>query len=706
MFPSLVKDDSFIQKSALFHDSSPRRQRRGSLACKAANTFIIDVQRTLKELLHSEDTNGDQQITIEDKGPKAISLRTGQSGGFRRSEIRGTYMLSNLLQELTLANLEAKGDFSIGRGQKRLGHGEKTILLNEAQLTENPVDRLSRCIKEIFWKGLTRQIDECSIHLAGRDPKDWTVDPVPRIYVPHGAPEQHLYWQKLGAERPELCLDVQLLPRKITPGYVQQLNEKPGLLALAMEKKRDPATGEERLMGLPFVVPGGRFNELYGWDSYMVSLGLLEDGRVDLAKSMVKHFCFCIEHYGMILNANRSYYLGRSQPPFLTDMALRVFEKIKHEPGALAFLHMAMSAAVKEYNTVWMSCSRLDPTTGLSRYRPDGIGVPPEVEAGHFDHVVEPLAEQHGMDVATFTSSYNAGTLSCPELDTFLLHDRASRESGHDTSYRFVDVCADLATVDLNSLLYKYESDIADTIDKHFDGHLTVLPQFAVDSPNTTDEQGSRIWRARARSRRAAVDKYLWDDEAGFYFDYNTLTHTRTTHESATTFFPLYAGLCSTHQARRLVSHALPALSMPGGIVSTSERSRGLLDGRPQRQWDYPYAWAPHQMLAWIGLRRYGYKHEAARVAYRWLRTMMMPFIHYGGVVVEKYDVCGREDSHRVDAEYGNQGADFKGVAQEGFGWVNASFVVGLTLIDERMKKALALCATWEALEPGYGKRS
>lgn len=115
----------------------------------------------------------------------------------------------------------------------------------------------------------------------------------------------------------------------ITPEGVRDLNDKPGLLALAMESYTNKRTGATEFRGLPFVVPGGRFNEMYGWDSYMESIGLIANQRGDLAKSMVQNFSFCIKHYGKIFNANRTYYLGRTQPPFLTDMALRVYETIR-----------------------------------------------------------------------------------------------------------------------------------------------------------------------------------------------------------------------------------------------------------------------------------------------------------------------------------------------------------------------------------------
>ncbi len=432
-----------------------------------------------------------------------------------------------------------------------------------------------------------------------------------------------------------------------------------------MEESVDPKTGATEMRGLPFVVPGGRFNELYGWDSYMESLGLIVSDRVDLAKSMVQNFCFCIQHYGKILNANRSYYLVRSQPPFLTDMALRVYEKIKTEPGALDFLRTAILAAIKEYYSVWMSEPRFDPITRLSRYRPEGVGVPPETEASHFTHLLEPYARKHQMAFADFVQAYNSGAVKEPELDEYFLHDRAVRESGHDTSYRLERVCANLATIDLNSLLYKYEADIARTIHNFFGDKLAIPSDFRMaDMP---EMEMSAVWDRRAKRRKAAIDKYLWNEEKGMYFDYDTVKGHQISYESATTFWAMWAGVSTPRQATAMVSRALPLFEALGGLASGSEISRGVtgLD-RPNRQWDYPFGWAPQQMLAWTGLIRYGYQEEAERLAYKWLYMVTKAFVEFNGVVVEKYDVTVDIAPHKVNVEYGNQGIDFKGVAREG----------------------------------------
>lgn len=670
---------------------------------------LVDVDQTLENLARQEDTDGNMQITIEDKGPKVMALRTAASAGHNRIEVRGTYMLSNLLQELSLAKK----------------HGRHRALIDVARLAENPVMRLRRLIRDHFWEGLTRRIDASSIEIAARDPKDWTNDPRPRIYVPSGCPEQLTYYNKIAEDRPELRLDVIELPKLITPELVRDMNAKPGLLTVEMDEVTVPDTGAKTLQGVPFVVPGGRFNEFYGWDSYMESLGLLLDGKTELAKGMVRNFCFCIKHYGKILNATRSYYLCRSQPPFLTDMAMQTYHAIKHEEDAKDFLKTACLAAMKEYFSVWLAEPRLDKATGLSRYRPEGLGVPPETEEDHFVHILTPYAEKHSMSIHEFIEAYNHQRVKEPELDEYFLHDRAVRESGHDTTYRFERCCANLATVDLNSLLYRYEMDISEMIRVHFHDKLVVPEEWCAGPLTTGQIVTSLEWDRRVRRRRIAMMKYLWNEKEGMFFDYDTVKKEQCTYESCTTLWPLWAGVLNTTQAAILVRSALPRFEAFGGLLAGTEKSRGEVGlDRPNRQWDYPYGWAPQQILAWNGLKRYGFQEEAQRLAYKWLFMITKAFVDFNGVVVEKYDVTRPIDPHRVDAEYGNQGLDFKGVATEGyvidfcthissllfsllkiqfhanakfrFGWVNASYICGLSLLSSGHKRALGTLTPYD----------
>jgi alpha,alpha-trehalase len=224
-----------------------------------------------------------------------------------------------------------------------------------------------------------------------------------------------------------------------------------------------------------------------------------------------------------------------------------------------------------------------------------------------------------------------------------------------------------MATIDLNCLLYKYETDIANAIRTYFDDKFVIPEEFCAGYLSPNEEQTSALWDSRAEKRKAAIHKYCWNAGRGMFFDYDTEKKQISDHESATAFWALWSGVATPEQASELVAKGLPKFEAFGGLVSTTLESRGELGpGRPQRQWDYPYGWAPQQILAWAGLERYGFGEDAARLAYKWLYMMTRAFVDFNGVVVEKYDVTKETGAHRVDAEYGNQGLDFKGVAKEG----------------------------------------
>ncbi|KAF9514597.1 glycoside hydrolase family 37 protein [Hydnum rufescens UP504] len=651
-----------------------RTSQSGTIA--GPRRFLVDVEETIRIVLEQEDTDGDFQISITDSGPKIMSLGTATSNGFKSFDIRGTYMLSNLLQELALAK----------------DHGRKRIVLDESRLTENPVDRLSRMIKTSFWNALTRRIDGDGLEIICADPKNRTANIRPLIYVPHGEPRMAEYYRQVAREKPHLGLQVSVLPEKCdNPYFVQSLNDKPGILALAM-REIDDGHGGTSLKGIPFV--------LYNWDSYFISLGLLVDGQVDMAQGMVDHFVFEIKHYGKILNGSRSYYLCRAQPPFLTDMALQIFNQLDRSKAKenKEWLRRAIQAAIKEYHTVWMALPRLDPVTGLSRYRPDGVGIPPETEASHFTHILEPYAHKHGLSVLDFSEKYNDGTIKEPQLDEYFLHDRA--------------ICANLATIDLNSLLYKYEVDIATAIRDVFEDSFEIEDEFflspfppspeafeaekkrpSLRASSTAAPQTSEIWFHRAALRKELIDQYLWNDSRKLYFDYDTVKQKQIKYESVTAFWALWAGCASEEQAWKLVAHSMAKFEVIGGLVSGTEESRGKISlDRPNRQWDFPYAWPPHQIMTWVGLERYGYLEEAQRLAYRFLYMMTVAFVDFNGVVPEKFDAV--KLSHMVDAEYGNQGLDFKMVPREGFGWMNSAYQVGLSFLTTHMRRAVATCTS------------
>lgn len=616
----------------------------------------ISVEETFRRLLEQEDTDGDNQITVKDDGPKRFAV-TGEDGA--TYVVEGNYPLSNLLQELALARED----------------GVATLDLDPGRIHENPVSRISRTIREVFWDGLTRTLDAEGLIRVAVDAKGegTDLDRRPRVYVPHGDAKALAYYERLADERPELGFEVGRLPEAVTPEYALGLNERPGILSLVLVEDDDGTT-----RGLPFVVPGGRFNELFGWDSYFIALGLLHDDLTELAKGMVDHFLYEIEHYGQILNANRSYFLTRSQPPFLTAMGWAVYRRLPEGEERDAWFAGVIRAAIREYESVWMSPPKLT-DTGLSRYYARGIGMPPETEAGHYDGHFKPYAEAAGMDVASYAQAVRKRDIVDAELDRYFVHDRTLRESGHDNSYRLEGRAADLCTVDLNSLLYRYEIDIARALEEVFGGML--------ETPDGSLHT-SVAWEERAERRRELMTRLCWSENQGLFSDYDFALGEQTGFESVTSLYPLWAGLASEEQAASLVERAVPLFEEPGGLASTTEASRGpVSEDRPQRQWDYPFGWPPHQILAWQGLIDYGYESVARRLAYRWLHMITRNAADYNGTIPEKYDVVSQ--THDVFVEYGNVGTEFDYITREGFGWMNASYQVGLSLLGDDLRAAL-----------------
>ena len=397
----------------------------------------------------------------------------------------------------------------------------------------------------------------------------------------------------------------------------------------------------------PYVVPGGRFNEMYGWDSYFIVVGLLADGEIALAKDMVDNFIYEIEHYGTILNANRSYYLTRSQPPFLTRMVLDVYNRTRDR----AWLEKSIPA-IEKYYAYWTSPPHHVPETGLARYFDLGKGPAPEVLASerdrsgktHYDRVrgfykAQPTLAD-GYDVKLF---YDRARDRLTDL--FYVADRSMRESGFDPSNRFGPFNIGVIhynPVCLNSLLYVMEKDTA---------QILRLAGKNKDAP---------VWESRADARKKAIESLLWDEAAGLYFDYDFVAKARRPYPFGTTFFPLWAGIATPKQARRVAAAALKLLEAPGGL-RTSDRETG-------NQWDSPYGWAPLQVIAVDGLRRYGLGKDADRLAVKFISLVLKEHIEHNAIF-EKYDVTRRESAVSSGIKFGYASNEI------GFGWTNAAVV-------------------------------
>ena len=392
----------------------------------------------------------------------------------------------------------------------------------------------------------------------------------------------------------------------------------------------------------PYVVPGGRFNEMYGWDSYFIQVGLLRDGEIARARDLVENFIYEIEHYGTILNANRTYYLSRSQPPFLTRMILGVYEQTRDT----AWLRSTLPAINQLYR-FWTTEPHAIADVGLSRYFDRGSGPAPEVVADekdeqgrtHYDRARE-YYRTH--DVADYDESLYYDSRRDRLTDLFYKGDRTMRESGFDPSNRFGALNVDVihyAPVCLNTLLYVMEDDaarIAETLG---------------------DAAAAGMWRGRAASRRALINRLMWDEQAGLYYDYSVQTRQLRRYDFATTFYPLWAGIASEAQAAR-VRENLKRFEAPGGLLTSTD-----ITGN---QWDAPFGWAPLQMIAVSSLRRYGFHDDANRIATKFVALVAKEFDEHG-TIVEKYDVRRRESDVAADIRFGYSGN------QVGFGWTNGA---------------------------------
>lgn len=400
---------------------------------------------------------------------------------------------------------------------------------------------------------------------------------------------------------------------------------------------------EPGLLYLPgrYVVPGGRFNELYGWDGYFISLGLLRDGRTGLAQSMADQFLYEVKHYGAVLNCNRSYCLNRSHPPFLSQLVRRVFE----HTGDLAWLREAMPA-LESYHAFWTTTPHLLPGTGLSRYHAMGTGPAPEVVEGevdahglnHYQRLCNTLRD-HPQPEPWFASIYDAATHSLTS-DGYK-NDRTVRESGFDITNRF-GLCGlasrDYLPVCLNTLLWAMETDLA-----HFGTVLDCHPEI------------TQRWENAALQRATAMHQYFWDERAGLFQDWNLRTNQRSNYAFATTFMPLWAGWATPEQAARVCAR-LPDFLAPGGLL-TSLQTTGC-------QWDAPFTWAPLVYMASTGLAHYGHSHEASEISCRFVNLVASEFARTGQLF-EKYDAiaCSADVEGKIAYGYPSN--------ETGFGWTN-----------------------------------
>jgi alpha,alpha-trehalase len=572
--------------------------------------------------LAQADRDADGRISVHDEkaGGLAFVARTPEGP----VELRGAEALAHLSDLLA----------------RRVMEDPRTpAVFTRGELLESRGATLHELVRRSWWR-LARRADRVAdLVVASALNTDWPGDGKYYLYYPQSDPAAGRALAQEVASAHRTDIELVALPRHLDATWYARLEQHPGMLYLPS----------------PYVVPGGRFNELYGWDSYFMGRGALADGYADLAQGMLDDLLYQIEHYGKIGNSNKSIHRSRSQPPFLIAYALALADSQPPGERRTAFLRRVAEAGLRELSEVWLAPPRVT-ETGLSLYHDEMATRPPEVPAEFYgDWRDEP---------------------------TYYAHQRAVRESGWDMTYRFDAHAQRILPVDLNALLYRYERDLAEVYRR-------------LEGPSSSE--AARLEAAAAR-RRETVDRLMWDPARGLYFDFDLERGRRRDYEHVGSFYALWAGLASPEQARRVVQN-LPLFEMPGGLAVSSERSRRAAGGNAL-QWDWPFGWAPHQVIAVEGLRRYGYEREAERIARAWTSMILDVAAAHDGLVMEKYDVVHRTAD--VPAEYGNQGGDRGPLAiyssgckpwprpadcvqlnlagepgrPVGFGWTNASLVL------------------------------
>jgi len=404
-----------------------------------------------------------------------------------------------------------------------------------------------------------------------------------------------------------------------------------------LSRKGDTAPKYSSLLPLPydFIIPGGRFREIYYWDSYFTMLGLQESHKTELIRGMIKNFAYLIDKFGFIPNGTRTYYLTRSQPPFFSMM----IDLLARDDGNTAFIKY-QPELVKEYQFWMRGTDKLQGgQAGFNVVKMPGG----EILNRYWDGSDLPREESFKKDV-------DAAKLTKQAPGDFYRNIRAAAESGWDFSTRWFDESGklgsirttDIVPVDLNCLLYHLE--------------LTIAKSYQLQGNNSK----YLFYRNKALARKEAILKYCWNPNKGWFMDYDwKLKHT-TANLTLAGIFPLEFEIASPQQANREAAVLKVKFLKSGGLVTTVNRSG--------QQWDSPNAWAPLQYIAINGLSNYHKKALATMIAQSWMKTNIDVF-NATGKLMEKYNV--------VDTNIKAGGGEYP--LQDGFGWTNG---VLLNLLD------------------------
>lgn len=423
------------------------------------------------------------------------------------------------------------------------------------------------------------------------------------------------------------------LPHVFTSDYhtdaLQDVKEHIHSLWQVLTRKPD-AEQKGSLIPLPnpYIVPGGRFGEVYYWDSYFTMLGLKESGMYEMIGNMVNNFTHLIHTIGFIPNGNRTYYLGRSQPPFYALMVELLME-IKGE----AVLANYLPALEKEYQ-FWMMGA--DSISAEHRFEKHLVLMEEgELLNRYCDAYHTARPESYREDVELMHAAKQP-------TEALYAHLRAGAESGWDYSCRWFKSEDDFATihtteivpVDLNCLLFHLEQ--------------TIAKAYKLKG----DDKTAQKYLDLAAKRKQAIHHYCWNESQQFFTDYDSVSHSQKQIKTLAGVAPLFFKM-ATQEHADAVAATLESEFLKDGGLTTTLKTTG-------QQWDAPNGWAPLQWMSVIGLENYGHTQLAATVAKRWIQ-LNTDVYQRTGKLMEKYNV--------VDTHLEAGGGEYAG--QDGFGWTN-----------------------------------
>lgn len=399
-----------------------------------------------------------------------------------------------------------------------------------------------------------------------------------------------------------------------------------------LKRKPDAQSGTLIPLLNSYIVPGGRFREVYYWDTYFTMLGLQISKRIDLIENMIENFAHLIDEIGFIPNGNRTYYLGRSQPPFFSLMV----KLLSEEKGENILLKYA-DALEKEYQ-FWMDGEDKLTATNNSFRRivllPDG-----SVLNRYWDDHDTPRPEAYAEDV-------EIAKLANTDAAKVYRDIRAAAESGWDFSSRWFKEpdkmqtiqTTELIPVDLNCLMLHLEE--------------TLLQIFELKN----DEIKINSFKEKIDRRKKSIQTFCWNETAGFYFDYHFFENKQTLHYNLAAAYPLFFSVATQEQSNKVAAIIEEKFLQSGGVVTTIQTTG--------QQWDAPNGWAPLQWIAYKGLKNYNHHSLAKKIKANWMGANEKVYAATGKMM-EKYNVMDT-NTKAGGGEYPNQ---------DGFGWTNAVYL-------------------------------